>query len=644
MVPLVDLRLEALLGREVHDGTASSGLTLESRLGEGGMGAVFLARAGETVRSPWLAAREACVVKVLLPAVVQAEPGLAALSFKKEVVALARLRERVPPCPWVVRWFDAGEILVRLDSGAELALPWCAMELVDGRPLGTTLDERLARSPDPFEPARAVALIEGIARGLSAVHGVGLVHRDLKPSNVLVCGVPPHELPKIGDFGVARAAGLGETFAVGVGTTGYCAPEQLEGPRSGGGDGVGPWSDVFALGAIVHEIFARTPMFDADDAVQYAGRVLSRNVRPLAERDDLGPAYRKPAARAVLARLDAVLDRATSPRSPGGGVLGGDLPMPMRHASVAELLDELEPVLDEIRRLGGPHGPSLVQRGATTRLSFDVGLPAPAPLVCAAIRSDGAALGSTGAELLFYDGVRWAPLAPREGDARTVAIANPCAGTFVVVRSDGELEVLPGGRAPYAFRLPFAVRAVAAVVGDPEDEAFLVAHAAHGETVVLRVQRRLAVSHARLGARRPTAAVQLDDGLVVGLDDGPHAGQAVRVDRRGKVTPLALDGRSIHDLALDAVGRLVVSGRDVERVCALPDGRVFGFSPGTVRERRSDGSFVRLHQHDALVEQPLRAAIATGARVYLVHADGRVLRGIAEETGLAVNLPTLSHP
>lgn len=632
MVPPVDLRLDALLGREVEDGPASVGLVLESRLGEGGMGAVFLARAGEGVRSPWLAPREVCVVKVLLPTVVQAEPALAAMSFKKEVVALARLRERVPPCPWVVRWFDAGEMRVALASGVELSLPWCALELVDGRPLGTTLEERLARAPDPFEPARAVALIEGIARGLAAVHGVGLVHRDLKPSNVLVCGEPPHELPKLGDFGVARAIGLGETFAVGVGTTGYCAPEQLEGPRPGGVDGVGPWSDVFALGAIVHEIFARTPMFDADDAVQYAGRVLSRNVRPLAERDDLGAAYQKPAARALLARLDAILDRATSPRAPGGGVLGGDLPMPMRHASVAELLEDLEPVLDEIRRLGAAHGPSLLHRASLTRLSFDVGLPAPAPLVCAAVRSDGAALGSTGAELLFYDGVRWAPLAPREGDARTVAIANPCAGTFVVVRSDGELEVLPGGRAPYAFRLPFAVRAVAAVVGDPEDEAFLVAHAAHGEAVVLRVQRRLAVSHARLGHRRPTAAARVDDGLVVGLEDGPGAGRAMRVDRRGKVSELTLDGRSIHDLALDAVGRLVVGGHDVERVCALPDGRVFGFSAGTVRERRADGSFALQHREEGLVQAPLRAAIATGARVYLVHADGRVLRGIAQET------------
>jgi len=625
--PSTDPRLERLLGLAVHDGASPVGLVLEARLGEGGMGVAFLARATEGVRSPWLAANEQCVVKVLLPEVVIGDPELAALSFKKEVVALARLREKVPPCPYVVRWFDAGEFLVTLADGTEIGLPWCAMELVDGRPLGTTLEDRLSRAPEPLEPARAVALVEGIARGLAAVHAVGLVHRDLKPSNVLVCGVPPHELAKLGDFGVARAAGLGETFDVTVGTTGYCAPEQMEGRRPGGGDGIGPWSDVFALGAIVYEIFARAPMFEANNAMQYAGRIIARNWTRLATRSDLGAAYRSSASRALLERLDVVLDRATSPRSPGGGVLGMDLPVPLRHASVEALLDDLDPILEGLRRLGSVAAPSILRREATSSFTFEVGLPSPAPIVCAAVRSDGAALASTGSELVFYDGVRWVPMPARPGDAMAVAILNPGAGTFVVVRGDGDVEVLPGGRTPYAFRLPFGVRAAPAIVGDPEDEAYLVVHAAHGEALVMRLQRRVGVVHARLGAGRPTSAIGVGEGLVVGLEDA-GAGRAVSVDRRGRVTPLTLDGRSIHDLAVDAAGRLVVTGHEVERVAALPDGRVFGFGAGTVRERGADGAFALLHREPSLVDQPLRAAIATGARLYLVHGDGRLLRGI----------------
>jgi serine/threonine protein kinase len=364
-----------LVGRELTDWNVDHavrcGYRLESILGAGGMGVAFLARVEDdetSVRSgiapapprpgrPLAGSR--CVVKVLLPQVVARESRIAELSFKKEVVALSRLADKLPPSPFVVRYLDAGLLAVRTKESG-LFLPWCVIEHVDGRPLGTTLDERLREACGPLEPARAASLIDGILRGVRAVHAVGLVHRDLKPSNVLVCGEPPNELPKITDFGVARALGVGDTFDVTVGTTGYAALEQLEGPspkaRPGGArDGVGPWSDVFALGAILYEIIAREAMYEAPSAMAFVGKVLARNFDRLAERAErgaLGAPWSTAEGRALAARWDELLLRATSPRSPGGGTLGEGIPAPLRHRDVDELLDDVEPLLDAMRVLG----------------------------------------------------------------------------------------------------------------------------------------------------------------------------------------------------------------------------------------------------------------------------------------------------
>ncbi len=697
----VDGDLRALVGASVTDWSGSraapTGYRLEAELGVGGMGVAFLARvepragdveAIERPGRPPLGAR--CVIKLILPSMVRREKKVAELSFKKEVVALARLTEKVPPSPFVVRYFDAGLMAVRHVephlAAQTLLLPWCAIEFVDGRPLGTTLEDRLASAAGPLEPTRAAALIDGIARGLRAVHAVGLVHRDLKPGNVLVCGEPPHELPKITDFGVARAAGVGDTFDVTVGTTGYAALEQLEGPSTGASDHVGPWSDVFALGAIIYEILTRRPMYDAPSAMVFIGKVLSRGFARLtqvAAAGGMGDAFASNEGQALAARWDELLSRATSPRSPGGGAIGEGVPdAPLRHRDVDELLDELEPLLEATRSLAPisrrratpTDAPPRAQLSSVERVRevtirpWEWAISSPLTgdsLIAAACRPDGSTLAATRAGLSFWNGDRWHVVPRRPGDDATAGVLHGGAGAFVVVGVEGEIEVLPGGGGAFTFRLPFAAKHAVALTGHPLGVAHVAMQAKHGEWMIVRLSRRTGVPIARLGTQLRVHAMVRDEATGSFGDDTQFiiAGSALSaradeayvalVDGRGRLTALPpLPGGAIHALAIDADGSLLATGpggighidatrahltlEEVdaaeddllpEALVALADGQVWGFAPGLVYARGEDRVWRIVRREPSLQRTALLAATASGARVYAVHADGRVLAG-----------------
>ncbi|QFZ21919.1 serine/threonine protein kinase [Saccharothrix syringae] len=139
------------------------------------------------------------------------------------------------------------------EVGGDDGVAWLVMDLVPGPDLQRLLDEG-----GPLPPARAAALVAGVADAVAAVHAAGVVHRDLKPSNVLLRG----DRPVVTDFGTARAvAGEvddltgGEDWAstatggaadAAPGTYAYMAPEQWRGQP---GD---PRSDVYALGGLLH--------------------------------------------------------------------------------------------------------------------------------------------------------------------------------------------------------------------------------------------------------------------------------------------------------------------------------------------------------------------------------------------------------
>src|SRR3954471_4961197 len=200
-----------------HDPRALGDYEIVGRLGEGGMGTVYLAR------TPGGALVAVKVVRADL-----APDDEFRRRFRSEV---ARARQ-VPP-------FCTAEVL---DADPDHDRPYLVVEYVDGPTLAHVVEER-----GPLTAANLHSLAIGVATALTAIHGAGVVHRDLKPRNVLLAPVSP----KVIDFGIARAmestTHLTRTNQM-LGSVAYMAPESFD---TDAGVPVGPEADVFAWGALI---------------------------------------------------------------------------------------------------------------------------------------------------------------------------------------------------------------------------------------------------------------------------------------------------------------------------------------------------------------------------------------------------------
>ena len=235
-------------------------------LGQGGQGEVWRARA--------LADGAPRAVKVLAPGA--AIDPRQALRFGRE----ARLLSRVAH-PGLVRVHEVGL--------APDGRPFFAMDLVpEARTLGEALRAGLGREP-------ALDAVEQALEALVPVHAAGLVHRDLKPGNLLLGG---DGRVRVVDFGLARGPREARLTSTGEvwGTPGWLAPEQLAGDTAR----IGPWSDVFALGALLHLVLAGVPLVAEPGA---------------APRARLGPEV--PPALAEVCRRALAPDPAARPRDAG---------------------------------------------------------------------------------------------------------------------------------------------------------------------------------------------------------------------------------------------------------------------------------------------------------------------------------------
>jgi len=277
------------------------------RLGRGAMGEVFLAAHAE------LGTRYA--LKVLAPELVDDET--ARRRFEAEMSSLAS----VDIHPAIVRVHTAG----RTQKGR----PYFAMEYVEGRSLKDALKGGLAA-------AEAVGVLRQVTEALAFAHEKELVHRDIKPENIML-GADGQV--RLADFGLARAVqpGVEKLTRTGemIGTPAYMAPEQAAGVR----EHIGPWTDVFALGAILYEVFAGVPPYMGKTAIEiYAKLIEGEPIPPLPDHEDLTPALRavikkalarRPGdrcanARVLLQSLDAALTgTAAAPTSPAIKVLAG---------------------------------------------------------------------------------------------------------------------------------------------------------------------------------------------------------------------------------------------------------------------------------------------------------------------------------
>ncbi len=152
-----------------------------------------------------------------------------------------------------------------------------AMELLHGRTLG-----ELISADAPLAPRRALRIGLQICASLSEAHGQGLVHRDLKPGNVmLIEHGADREFVKVLDFGlVKRENEESDLTASGalVGTPKYMAPEQVT------GEGVGQWSDVYALGAVLYHMLTGQPPFVGDSKFALLAAHMNVEPTPMAEK------------------------------------------------------------------------------------------------------------------------------------------------------------------------------------------------------------------------------------------------------------------------------------------------------------------------------------------------------------------------
>ncbi|MEU4272766.1 serine/threonine-protein kinase [Streptomyces sp. NPDC026092] len=270
------------------------------RLGEGGMGCVYLGRSpgGRTV-----------ALKVV-HGTLAGDPGFRR-RFAREVKAAQSLR-------------GAGTVPV-LDADPEAAVPWLATAYVPGPALSEAV---IAHGPLPQEALWR--LLSGLAHALDGVHGAGLVHRDVKPSNVLLA----QSGPLLIDFGIARSAD--ETALTGtglvVGSPGYMSPEQAEGKE------ISSAADVFSLGAVLAFAATGRGPFGGGSVAE----LLYRLVHHEPDLDGVGGRFgelarhclaKRPGDRPTVAELAAVADER-------GATTGSWLPGPVI-AAIAQKAEEL---------------------------------------------------------------------------------------------------------------------------------------------------------------------------------------------------------------------------------------------------------------------------------------------------------------
>lgn len=235
---------------ELAPGRAIGKYAVVRTLGEGGMATVVLVR-HETLESLH-------ALKVLT-----LNTGKA---LRERMLQEGRLQASLSH-PNIVTVFDVLEVAGR---------PALLMEYVDGPSLELWLEEQ-EPSLDEVE-----AIFRGIVAGVGEAHAHGLVHRDLKPANVLLKQGPEGWVPKVTDFGLAKAweeQELSQTRSgVPMGTPSYMAPEQIRDARN-----VDTRADLFGLGCLLYQMCTGRMAFDGPDLVTIFNAILAADYVPPTE-------------------------------------------------------------------------------------------------------------------------------------------------------------------------------------------------------------------------------------------------------------------------------------------------------------------------------------------------------------------------
>lgn len=236
---------------------------LMQKIGEGGMGEVWVAKQTEPVKR-----------KVALKLIKTGMDTKAVLArFEQERQALAMMDH-----PNIARVLDGGM--------TPTGQPFFVMELVNGLPLNKFCDEM------KLTPNHRLELFVPICQAVQHAHQKGIVHRDLKPANILVTLIDAKAVPKVIDFGVAKATAgkitdesMSTQFGAVIGTLEYMSPEQA----GFAGEDIDTRADIYSLGVILYELLTGLRPIDAKRLKKSA---LTEMIRIILEEEPSKPSTR----------------------------------------------------------------------------------------------------------------------------------------------------------------------------------------------------------------------------------------------------------------------------------------------------------------------------------------------------------------
>ncbi len=261
-------------------------------IGEGGMGTVYMAEQTEPVKRR--------VALKLIKTGMDTQQVITRFEAERQALALMDHQN-------IAKVYDAGAT----DSGR----PYFVMELVKGKPITKFCDEQR------LDTEARLKLFQKVCQAVQHAHQKGIIHRDLKPSNVMVAMYDDQPVPKVIDFGVAKATGdelteqtMFTRFGQIVGTLEYMSPEQAQFNNLD----IDTRSDIYSMGAILYELLAGEPPFECE---KIKSQALDETLRMIREDEPTKPSTRLSAIRDAT---QAASNQQTSPAKLGS-ILRGDL-------------------------------------------------------------------------------------------------------------------------------------------------------------------------------------------------------------------------------------------------------------------------------------------------------------------------------
>jgi serine/threonine protein kinase len=331
------------MSQDQRIGTELAGYRIDSFLGRGGMGVVYVAE--------HLRLRRRVALKVLANDLAQ--DG----NFQERFVRESQLAASLDH-PNIVPVYDAGEV-----DG----LLYLSMRLVEGSDLKEIIEQE-----GPLDPQRVLRIMEQVGSALDTAHDSGLVHRDVKPQNMLVNkDSRGRERVFLSDFGLTKHTGSHSGLtATGtfIGTIDYVAPEQIEGKDVDGR------TDIYALGCVLHECLSGTVPHQKDSEVAVIYAHLSEVPPPVSsKRPGMSPAVDAVVARAMardkedrFSSCEEMVDalRAALEGRPVGGTVVAPAPRPPQ-ATVASTVADAGLAPDQLPAPDGQSTGTIDKGGGT---------------------------------------------------------------------------------------------------------------------------------------------------------------------------------------------------------------------------------------------------------------------------------------